>query len=205
MHEWPWRIVKVGGSLFGYDPLVEALRGWLAAQPPAHQVLVAGGGTLADTIREADQRFGLGDVRSHWLCIDLLDVSAQILASLFPEFPLERRLAGLQSSGSQPRTVVFSPTRFLRQEQRTRAVRRLPCDWTVTSDSIAARIADVLQASELVLLKSADPPSAAEPMGGYVDGHFPTAAEALPQVRMVNLVAWHREAIRGREPGGSES
>lgn len=68
----------------------------------------------------------------------------------------------------------------------------LPCDWTVTSDSIAAELARTIDADELVLLKSAlpnlpaiPPPSrsATQRMNartladvGYVDEHFPKIA-----------------------------
>jgi aspartokinase-like uncharacterized kinase len=55
----------------------------------------------------------------------------------------------------------------------------------VTSDSIAARIAGILDAEELVLLKSADPPAQLQPP--YVDEYFVQAAEGLTCVRSVNL------------------
>ena len=57
----PIRVVKVGGSLFGFAGFVAALNEWLAEQPPAVNVLIAGGGKLADVIREADAAWGLGD------------------------------------------------------------------------------------------------------------------------------------------------
>jgi len=62
----------------------------------------------------------------------------------------------------------------------------LPHAWSVTSDSIAARLAQAVAAGELVLLKSAAPPpdlGAAD----YVDEWFATAARDVPSVRIVNL------------------
>ena len=60
----------------------------------------------------------------------------------------------------------------------------LPDDWSVSSDSIAARAAGYLGAVELVLLKSTladgDQPD-------YVDGYFAVAARGIPRVRFVNL------------------
>ncbi len=62
--------------------------------------------------------------------------------------------------------------------------------WHVTSDSIAARLAQHMGAEQLVLLKSSLPQSrtlrgASEE--GLVDQYFSTAAAGLPTVRVVNL------------------
>jgi hypothetical protein len=61
----------------------------------------------------------------------------------------------------------------------------------VTSDSIAARIAEIIAADELVLLKSAsvaEGESLAElSRRGFVDPFFRQAAESLSRIRYVNL------------------
>jgi hypothetical protein len=66
----------------------------------------------------------------------------------------------------------------------------VPCDWTVTSDSIAARVARALSA-ELVLLKSVSlPPGtgiARAVHSQYVDRCFLRAAVGLHRIRCVNL------------------
>ncbi len=80
--------------------------------------------------------------------------------------------------------VVFCPEDFMQNDQS------LPHSWSVTTDSIAARIADVLQADELVLLKSSEPPDDPDEMRGYVDEYFPIAARNLKKIRFVNLTAW---------------
>ena len=186
------RIVKVGGSLLELPDLGDRLRRWLSEQLPATNILLAGGGTLADEVRSWDQRFQLGQATSHWLCIDLLDVTAQLLSALLPDAYLcwnYAKLCDAISAGDQS-TIVFAPAGFLRAEEADLTGLRLPQSWDVTSDSIAARLAEVTAADELVLLKSSLPASysqQAELGREYVDRNFAHAAQGLSRVRFVNL------------------
>jgi aspartokinase-like uncharacterized kinase len=182
------RIVKVGGSLFSLPDLPQRLRRWFSSQPPATNVLLAGGGPLADAVRQWDARFGLGQERSHWLCVDLLDSTARLLHHLLPEARLCCDLRELPGAGDL--TLVFAPSRFLRKDEPTLSGSKLPRSWDVTSDSIAARLAEVTGAQELVLLKSSLPQpfrSLQELSRDYVDQHFAQAVRALPAVRFVSL------------------
>jgi len=160
MSQLPIRVVKVGGSLFGFAEFVPAWNVWLAEQSPAVNVLIAGGGKLADAVREADAVWKLGEEASHWLCIEAMGVSARVLAAVLPEARWEAtwdRLLDTLASADGRQPILFSPVQFLSHIEADLPPRPLPHRWSVTSDSIAARLAQVLSASELVLLKSADP------------------------------------------------
>jgi aspartokinase-like uncharacterized kinase len=190
MSHRPIRVVKVGGSLFAFPALVETLEDWLDSQTPAMNVLVAGGGRLADVIRDADRRFSLGELPSHWLCVDVLAVSARLLATLLPASHLAVTLVDVRhrlSAGAVEYPIVFCPVHFLRHDEPRLAAPALPHNWTVTSDSIAARVAHALSADELVLLKSSDPPDPMPADSDYVDPHFFAASKGVPEVRFVNL------------------
>jgi hypothetical protein len=67
----------------------------------------------------------------------------------------------------------------------------LPASWDDTSDSIAARLAQVLEAADHVLLNSALPPQPKslqkKDETRFVDAFFPIAAGCLRVVRLVNL------------------
>lgn len=188
MSERVVRVVKVGGSLLDFAALPQAWSRWLAAQGPAVNVLIAGGGRLADVIREADRAWGLGDETAHWLAIDVLAASSRLLAAILPDACLERDWEQLcqrvqrQSAGP---SIVFCPVDFLQRQEPRLPPRALPHGWHVTTDSIAARIAMILDAQELVLLKSAAAPPRPQPP--YVDEYFVQAAEGLRCVRFVNL------------------
>lgn len=76
---------------------------------------------------------------------------------------------------------VLDPFAFaLEDESRPGA---LPHSWSVTTDSIAARVAFVHRAERLVLLKSVDIPEdvswPAAAANGWVDAHFPQIAATL--------------------------
>jgi 5-(aminomethyl)-3-furanmethanol phosphate kinase len=181
----PLRVVKVGGSLLRSQPEAPAketaasLTKWLAQQSPAVNVLVAGGGEFAEAIRRADAAHGLGEESAHWLCVDALSITARLVAAMI-KVPVitEKR----EATHACPYICVFDPAPFLRMSEPRLFARPLPHAWAVTSDSIAARVAEFLAANELVLLKSCLLAAA-----GYVDDYFPTAASKLPLVRCVNL------------------
>ncbi len=185
------RVVKLGGSLLDLADWTERLADWLALQPPATTVLIVGGGALADTIRRYDRQFALGEEAAHWLCIRALSLHAEMAASL-----LERRIENVllvRDYGNIDEVpangvAVLDPEPFLRGEEAGLAGMRLPHGWHVTTDSIAARVAECLRAAELVLLKSAPPPTdPTDPAAGYVDGHFAAAVRNVRRVRYVDL------------------
>lgn len=187
------RVIKVGGSLFGFRELPERLDGWLADQSPAHNVFVPGGGAFANAVRELDAIHELGGQRSHVLCIQLLEVTASFLAELLPNSHLIQRFDDLRSAvvAPTPGNWVLSVADFLRRHEPLLEGTPIPHDWRSSSDSIAARVAQALPNAELVLIKSCDPPPnmaslADAAVHGLVDRALPDVAEGI-KVRWVNL------------------
>jgi len=205
----PVRVIKVGGSLLEYADLVPALGEWLGQQPPGHFVFLAGGGKLVRCVQEAEAHFDLSEETTHWLCIAAMSVTARLLASLLGDVPLLHEFDALGQTESGPidegrRIVVFDAASFLRDSESQLPGEHLPKGAIVTSDSIAARIAELLGPVPLVLLKSADPPAEATRRraveAGYVDAHFERAAQRLPSVTGVNLRGGSWEAVDLRRP-----
>lgn len=185
------RIGKVGGSLLDYDQLPAALRDWLDGHPGV-SLLLAGGGVLADFVRDADRRFQLGEAASHALCLQAMRVSAEVLAKLLRDACVVRDPAACSRliAAGHPATVVLDTAAILGNVEEQHS---LPEQWSVTSDSIAAFLACRFGVGELVLFKSLDLPGemtyGQAAAAGLVDPYFPTAAAGLPQVRWVNLRA----------------
>ena len=154
-------VAKLGGSLLADADLAPRLRRWLTAELDSHgvthYVLVTGGGVLVDVMRELDARHGLDQRAVHWACIELMDVTARLTAAILPDVLVEDDFAALRRRCERPGATILRPGRFLRKVEPVLPGTRLAEDWTVTSDSIAARLAIVLTADELVLVKSAPP------------------------------------------------
>ncbi|MEX0939120.1 MAG: hypothetical protein WDZ59_14750 [Pirellulales bacterium] len=188
----PRHVVKLGGSLLAADDLMIRLREWLAAEPAAQRVVVVGGGALVDEFRVLDRRHRLDERAAHWMCVDLMTVTSRVVASLLPEAVVTSDLADLHDRDRKSEVIIFDAADFLRHEEPRLPGTRLAESWDVTSDSIAARLAVVLAAEELVLLKSALPPSGCDVAAlaefGYVDRFFPRLWDELPPVRCVNLL-----------------
>lgn len=183
-------VIKVGGSLLDWPPLPRTIREEVEG-PPARRVFVIGGGGLADAIRVLDRVHSIGEERSHLLALRALDVSARVVEGLVPGLVVVEDLADLAGVWSSGRTPILAPRRFIEADPA------LPRSWSATTDSISARVAEVLDASELVLWKSTPLPpgcTAKDAAGlGIVDPVFPSASRALRLVTYRN--------VRGDRPG----
>lgn len=189
------RVVKVGGSLLDWPELPIALAEWIRSQPISVHLLIAGGGSLAQAIWQASRAFALPDDAAHWLCIDTMSATARLLAQVVSGVEFVSEFAALKERARNTVTgpVVCDCNSFLREYEHHSHGHVLPCDWSVSSDSIAARLAEVLEADELVLLKSADPPAGTIQdweNGSYVDEYFPAFAKSGFQIRFINLRGW---------------
>ena len=189
----PIRIIKLGGSLMDKTGMPAELHAWLARQQPAGNIIIAGGGRMTDEVREWDRRHVLGEVAAHWLCVRVMSITARASAAMLGDVPLADSLVEAMGCAAQRALCVLDVARFLRNDEPQRGGTRIAHDWSVSSDSIAARVAGVLSANELVLLKSTSPPEelsiGSVARCGYIDGFLPRLAEELAAVRCVNARA----------------
>jgi aspartokinase-like uncharacterized kinase len=181
-------IVKVGGSLYDLPDLAVRLNAWLAQVDSRRTLLIPGGGMPANAIRTLDRTHRLGEEASHWLAVRALSVNAYFLAQLLPDAPV---LPRLPDDADAARHFILDPLPFFQEDEHH--PQRFPHLWTVTSDSLAVRVALRASADALVLLKSVSWPTEygwdRATQEGVVDGFFIDALRRVPElpVRVVNL------------------
>ena len=147
-------VVKVGGSLIDYRR--EILRELKRFSRENHQkiVIVPGGGVFADTVR----RFDLNDDSAHWMAILGMNQYGYLLYS-------ESGIKTVEyfEDVKKRDIAIFLPYLALMKNDE------LPHSWTVTSDSIAAWIAEKM-GGELIIATDVE--------GIYKDGHLMREIEA---------------------------
>ena len=186
----PESIIKLGGSLLGLPDLRSRLTNFLGDFSRSRSILICGGGGAVDQVRRWDGIYNLGEARSHWLALRALSITARVVEKAVPGLELVDSVEGLEPLWQAGKIPVFDPFQFI-VEIDEESIDSLPRRWRVTSDSIAARMARVFRARELVLLKSVTFPErismseAAEL--GLVDEYFPTAARDVERVVAINL------------------
>jgi len=184
-------VIKVGGSLLDWPGLPDSLDRYLRNRRLDRLVFLVGGGRFTDLIRDLDPIHQLGQIRSHHLALHSLDFTARLLEALVPRLSVVDQLDQLPGVWAQEQVPVLAPRAFLDEVEATSS-HPLPASWDVTSDSIAARVAQALHANELVLMKSTSPPHGVihqtdAARAGLVDLYFPSAAKRLTQVFALNL------------------
>lgn len=211
------QVVKLGGSLLDYAELESQWWRWLASCPNLQTIVVVGGGAAVEELRTAQHSHDISDIDAHWRAIAAMGDNARRLANRLSSRllalppadtvnrpgPIEQslsspndgrvvtRLKELTQSGLGSPLVFVDPLPLLRCDEPAASGDLFPCSWEVTSDSIAARIAELLDCPELTLLKSALPGASrtysAAAAARYVDAYFPMAAASLGCVQCVNL------------------
>jgi aspartokinase-like uncharacterized kinase len=188
----PAAVIKVGGSLFDLPDLGPRLRNWLAERPSGEVILVPGGGPAADVVRQYDRLHTLGEERAHWLALSALTLNAHFLASLLPCAVIVPDAQALATEWLQGKIPILDPYAFAHADEGQLGC--LPHCWTVTSDSLAARVARVAEAGELILLKSVSLPAGMDwteaGKRGLVDAYFAEAAGRSQSVRFINFRHW---------------
>jgi 5-(aminomethyl)-3-furanmethanol phosphate kinase len=188
------QVIKVGGSLLESPGLALRLQRFFNRHRDCHRVVITGGGKLVEQIRWWHAERPIDEETAHWMCIDLMSITARLLWTRLPELTLADNDCHLLSRLNSPGITLFAPAQWLRSSEPRLPGTKLSATWDTTSDAIAGRLAIVLGAERLTLLKSAPPPAEANDLAalaaaGYVDGMLARLATELPPLELLNLRA----------------
>lgn len=166
-------IIKVGGSLAETG----RLRGVLAliAKATRPVIVVPGGGQFADKVRDLQNALRFDDTSAHRLAILGMHQMAELFFTMAPRMAPADSIEGFTRVLATGQIPVWLPWRMCQDDKD------IPADWTITSDGLAARLAERLGGLDVVLLKSvtAAPASSAQDLAeeGVVDLAFPGIVE----------------------------
>ncbi|MFK7816200.1 MAG: amino acid kinase [Gammaproteobacteria bacterium] len=139
--------IKLGGSLYNSKYLIE----WLEIIKNCSDrriVIIPGGGPFADQVRLADEKYNLKPNYSHDMAILAMQQFGYLLASMSPDLVLANTTKKINQAWDASQVVIWEPYEMVRDQCR------LDKTWGVTSDSLAAWLANVLCIGNLLLIKS---------------------------------------------------
>jgi len=144
-------VIKVGGSLAEDPAALKRLCVKLVEIGEQYRVtVVPGGGVFADVVREVDRRFDLAAGTTHRMAVLGMDQYGFLLSEMIPRSCVVYSLGDAAKFSDAKRVAVFLPSRLIIQEGL------LDASWDVTSDSIAAHLANRLDAAKLILVTDVD-------------------------------------------------
>jgi 5-(aminomethyl)-3-furanmethanol phosphate kinase len=143
----------------------------LSSHPVRNLLIVPGGGPFADTVRAAHAQHQLSERAAHHMALLSMQTMAVALTDGAPGFVMAEHRSQFEAAWGEGNTPVWMPVAM------ALAAADIPQSWSMTSDSLAAWLADEIEADRLVLVKSctvqADGNSAqALSQAGVVDACF---------------------------------
>ena len=143
-------VLKVGGSLAEDPAKLSRLCHELSVLAEAHRTLIVpGGGEFADTVRKLDKQYGLSSTAAHKMAILAMDQYGFFLSDITPNSQVSYSLDET-SNPTKGMLPIFLPSQLMFREDP------LEHSWDVTSDSIAAYIAGLVDAEKLLLVTDVD-------------------------------------------------
>jgi len=161
-------VVKVGGSLAETGRLGSVLTIIGGARIPV--VIVPGGGPFADAVRNLQAEMKFDDTVAHRLAMLAMEQMAECIVDRRQGMKIAHSLDEISEAVMDGQIPVWAPLQMIAGDATVAG------GWDATSDSLAARLAELLD-TRLILLKSVnvEEASSAEKLAqdGIVDPLFP--------------------------------
>jgi len=183
-------VVKIGGSLAG-DATLQPWLSMLCAHGGGRVAIVPGGGPFAAHVRAAQTAWGFDDLVAHNMAVLAMAQFAMLMRGACEPLVPADSISAIERVARSGRVALWLPFEVLRSQADALT------SWDVTSDSLAAWLADRLHAERLVLVKSCALPREASPHAcaeaGIVDRCFPAFVHgARYAIDIVHKSDWNR-------------
>ena len=139
-------VVKIGGSLLDSDRLGSVVTTIARSRRPI--VVVPGGGIFADSVRAAQARHDTSDRAAHAMALLAMHQFGLMIEDMQPRLVAVETLASIRQALAANRIPVWLPLRLAEFDEA------IPADWSITSDGLAARLAERLKLDAVLLVKS---------------------------------------------------
>lgn len=137
-------VVKLGGSLITNAEILNCMH--ILSSWPGQIIIVSGGGVFADTVRSSQAQWQFNDSIAHRMAILAMQQTALLIHGLMPEASLLTSFSQLNKTEA---LRIWSPN-VAELDQAG-----IPHSWDISSDSLAACLANIWNADSLILVKSA--------------------------------------------------
>lgn len=162
-------VVKLGGSTANATELGVWIMALAGSSLPL--VIVPGGGPFADQVRDAQKRMDFSDKAAHAMAILAMDQFGHVLLDRHEKLVPARSLAEIEQALERDRIPVWLPSALATPAPDIAA------SWDITSDSLAAWLAEKIGAKTLLLIKRSSAFSEHDTIGrlatnGIIDAGF---------------------------------
>lgn len=140
-------VIKVGGSLAETGRLPSAIALIEIARVPV--IVVPGGGPFADGIRALQPMLKFDDATAHRLAMLAMHQMAETIVAQSSRLHVAQTIDEISAMLEDGHIPIWAPLRMISGDAS------IPHDWSATSDALAARLAEIVNA-RLVVLKSVD-------------------------------------------------
>lgn len=134
------QVVKIGGSLFP-DYAIELAK----KLKNTDSLIILGGGEFANLIRKYDSTQSFSAEVTHYTAIDCMDIIAKLVDDRVDSAKLAFSIDEIDEISNEGFTPIFVVSDFLKRDDP------FECSWDVTSDSIAAYVAHLLNANLFIV------------------------------------------------------
>lgn len=146
-------VIKLGGSL----AKTSALKNWLYSLTELSKlnnikiVIVPGGGPFADQVRDAQSHWKFDDTTAHQMALLAMEQYGLMMKGICPQVKLAKSLTSIEKILKTDNVCVWLPYQMVCNDKT------IPESWDMTSDSLSAWFANLLQVDKLLLVKSMKP------------------------------------------------